>query len=162
MNDRPRDDACFTDFALQEYVAGRLDPEVRAEVEAHAGACELCRRSIELLAVESAFLRQAFITTDCAEFEQPVDPAMLALYLDGALDPDEAASLEHRLTHDPEALMALTQLQADVAETISGKGEGVPADAPSVPAGEILRMPKRTQPPAVIRPAERRFGGGTV
>ncbi len=75
-----------------------------------------------------------------------VDPLLLAAYLDGELDADEAAALEARLAADPVALdliassrEALAAGPADaVPETLLRRAEGLVRPAPVAPRKGLL------------------------
>jgi anti-sigma factor RsiW len=154
------DERCFTDFALQEFVAGRLEQEVRAQVEVHAETCDACRNAVTLLQQEAALLQAALSGGDDVATSDNIDLEVLALYLDGALDSEARAQLERRLSNEPVLLRSLLDLRTEVARTLSEQGDGVRRPMPKPPAGEILRMPKRTQPPPVIHLGDRKYGGG--
>jgi anti-sigma factor RsiW len=151
---------CFTDFALQEFVQGRLDSDVRQAVEKHLEACQECRRAAELLQSESALLRDALMSATPVEAGEPPDIAVLAAYLDGALDDAAVREFEARLASDPRLLHALARLQAEVSAVVANQGERVRQSAAQVPAGQILRMPKRAAPPPVVTSGELKYGGG--
>jgi anti-sigma factor RsiW len=141
--------SCFTDFALGEFVHGRLDPEVRREVEAHAGECAECGAAIRMLRAESAAIVRALRAARLAQMDK-FDPQTLARYLDGALDPQAERELEAILATEPEPLAALVALHAEVAAARLEADQGVGRIEPAVPAGQILRMPKRTAPPPLV------------
>jgi anti-sigma factor RsiW len=155
-----QDESCFTDFALDEYVAGRLDPDVRAEVESHTRSCDPCREAVALLRAESEFLRHALAQTGGESLAGDLHPETLARYLDGSLDPSDSAAVEHRLLRDPKTLHQLNELRAEVAAALAGRDVVMPIPEPVFPRGEILRMPQRTRPPLVVWRGERMFGSG--
>ncbi len=153
-------DPCFTDYALQEYVAGRLDPGVREEVEAHAAVCDACRSAAGLLREEAGFLRAALEPAGKAPAE-PLDSLLLAAYLGDALDTEETAILDARLAGDASSIVALLRLRAETLATLDECGTGVREEVPPVPSGVVLRMPtRRIHPPRVIQTNERKYGGG--
>ena len=154
------DTPCFTDFALQEYAFGRLDADVRREVDTHAQECEACRDSLRLIESEIVLLR-AGLSHDSSESTDAstVDDESLALYLDGALNPADVANLEAGLLPDPALLARLVRLHAEIAATLGEQDDGVRRAMQAPPAGQILRMPKRTQLPVIFWNRDRKIGG---
>lgn len=149
---------CFTDFALEEYVQGRLDVSVRLALEAHTAGCTECGRAVELLKAESALLRHADFSAPQREVRSTPDVQVLAAYLDGAMTRDAAEELEALLADDPILLNALLQLGREVEAASNEQEPGTPS---AVPEGQLLRMPvRRRAMPAVIMPAGLKFGDG--
>jgi anti-sigma factor RsiW len=152
---------CFTDFALEEYVHGRLDPEVRSDVELHCAACEQCRNAIGLLHAESEFFKRTMRSAAHPAEAAEVGREHLALYLDGALEAEAVEALESRLLSDPRLMSSLCDLAAEVRETVAGLASGIQRSSEHlVLTGQIVRMPKRVAPPAVVVSKDLKFGGG--
>jgi len=152
----PSDRDCFTDFALQEHAQGRLDPAVRQEVAAHAQTCSECGAALHAFEAESTLLR-AVLASDLSGAPGLTDET-LALYTGGALPPAEAARVEAILSRHPatlQRLLALTRETAAARETEADEQ----ASSRALPAGEILRMPKRIASPVTVT-APRKASGG--
>lgn len=150
---------CFTDFALQEYAQGRLDPSVRHELTAHTNTCPECRAALEAFEAEAALLR-AVLQAPAADTAIP-DDETLARYSAGALPPAEAAQIEALLSRHPGALQRLIRLTRETEATRCEAEAGPKTEPQSHPAGEILRMPKRITRPHTVTTAVRRASGGS-
>jgi anti-sigma factor RsiW len=139
-------DECFTDFAVQEYLGGRLEPSVRQELEAHLSACAECRAATTALDAELRILRAALSPIDALEPRgNTYDDEALARYLDGALDEGSVQVFEERLSRDPALLTRLIALRREVLNVRQEAELGAPEEKPE-PLGQILRMPKRIAP----------------
>ncbi len=151
------DRECFTDFALQEYVQSRLDPTVRRELEQHQDGCDQCRAALQAFQAEAAFMRAALAPAG-DDAGSSVSDEILALYCTGALEAGDAVALETALSRNPDLLQRLTRL---VRETTAARSPETVDEVVSTPepAGEILRMPKRSARPTTVS-LERRIGGG--
>ena len=160
MTSEGRPDSCFTDFALQEYVHGRLAEDVRREVESHVVACAVCGKAIKLLNSERSLLRDVASSTNRPAMRERPDWATLAAYMDGALDSEDAARMESALLADPVLLESLISLQREASAVLEAPGEEATPEAQSAPSGQTLRMPQRAKMPPLVMPRNLRFGGG--
>jgi len=140
-SDRP----CFTNFALQEYALGRLNGDVRLEVEAHVGECRQCAALIE----KETRLLKAALRAGAEEGEgQAPEREMLAMYLDDSLDQETREKCESLLASSSEALAALLSMRRELVSVLNV--EALPGEMTSRPEGRILRMPKRRILPKTI------------
>jgi anti-sigma factor RsiW len=151
---------CFTDFALEEFVHGRLDPEVRGDLESHLLECTACAQATAMLRVQAAVIVRALHPPAHPAGPSEIDDSTLARYLDRALDPEAVRDLESRLAEAPEALARLVAMYAEVRGVQADAGEGVRSPERSAPAGDILRMPKRNSPPIWVSDTIARLARG--
>jgi len=133
---------CFTDFALQEYVLGRLDPDVRVALEDHIEGCPQCAACERLIATETKSLREALRQAEGGSEVAPIDEELLALYLGGGLDDKEREEIETTLASSSVLRDRLNALRVELDEVL--KPSKASARAPLEPEGQILRMPQRT------------------
>ena len=150
---------CFTDYALQELAAGRLDAEIRVQVARHLETCPECREAHTDLAAEFNLLRAALAPQDPQKREPPFSEETLGLYLSGALDDAQTSALETMLAAEPALLSRLIALRTEVHAT-RAEAQGVApisATRPE-PLGQILKMPKRIRPTITVLTAKR-LGG---
>jgi predicted anti-sigma-YlaC factor YlaD len=63
-------DGCLATDALVDFVEGRADREIRAQVEQHASRCEACRQVLSWLA-RSCTPPAARVETDAGSREGP-------------------------------------------------------------------------------------------
>ncbi len=150
MTPQTNGDECFTDFALQEYLAGRLDAEVRRGLEAHLARCAECHGALQAFDTEAALLRGALATRAGEGGTEEHSDEVLARYLSGALDDSQSSALEETLSRHPALLARLVALGREVAAVREGTGQGVEKSAQRPPEGLILKMPRRTKPPLII------------
>lgn len=146
---------CFTDFALQEFLMGRLDPDVRKDIEKHSQTCEQCAACLELLRKETEALR-SFLMPEGAREVSTDDPTdlELAMFIDGSLKPDIQARVENLIAGSPEHLQRFVSLYRDLADM---QQQNAPTAAPakhppSTPRRlpVLLRMPQRKVTPRTI------------
>ncbi len=151
---------CFTDYALQEYAAGRLDAEIRAQVAGHIKTCAECRQALADLRAETQLLQTALAPRTPPEPSEPVSDESLALYLAGALEESQASNLETIISREPALLRRLLSLRREVVNTRVEVTEGVPIRTSNPERrGEILKMPRRTRPVATIQDTRQAEGG---
>lgn len=152
------DHECYTDFALQEYVQGRLDPGVRQALAEHIGLCEACRAALQAFETEATLLRETLRTFIAdAPGSEDLSDEMLARYSGGGLSTEETARMDSILTRNPEALVRLIALARETRAAQSGDLIESKMARPQ-PAGEILRMPKRIAPPSALDFSQRARG----
>ncbi len=152
------DRECFTDFALQEYVQGRLDSAIRLELEHHTATCTQCRAALQEFQTEAALLHAALSSATASTEEVDINDETLALYCTGALEAGEAIAVETALSRNPGLLQRLIALTRETTAVRSSETADDVVGTPQ-PAGQILRMPKRSARPVVVS-LERRAGGG--
>lgn len=143
MNDslKRADAPCFTNFALQEYLMGRLSEEVREELRLHLHDCPQCDACLKLMDTETKVLRTA-LRDDFAVGETPeLDAETLARYFDDSLSDEERDKCDRLLAASPQLLASLIELRHELS-IVSGL-DPHEIDAPDAPEGRILRMPKR-------------------
>ncbi len=150
---------CYSDYALQEYAAGRLDADIRLQLAEHLATCPECRQAHADLDAESRLLRFALAPVQRAEPEAPFSDETLALYLSGALDESHASDLETALSKQPAYLARLITLHTELAAT-RAEAEGTAATTATLPEplGLILKMPRRMRPVATLL-TNRQAGG---
>lgn len=142
MSSGTNTNSCFTDFAIQEYLLGRLDAGVREELEAHLKGCRECTACSELLAKETATLRAGLRGTAGVESTAPgIDDETLAMYFDDSLSLEMREEIERNLAQSPEALRRLNELRLEL-ESLRDGSKVLEGDA-AKPEGRVLRMPKR-------------------
>ena len=133
---------CFTDFAIQEYLLGRLDAAVRVEVETHLGSCPECAACAKLLKRETLTLRAALRTPSPSESTaSKINDETLASYLDNSLRPEAREEVELALLESSEALMRLNEIRLELEAVRDDSA--VPESRNYAPEGRVLRMPKR-------------------
>lgn len=143
MNDSSKnaDAPCFTNFALQEYLLGRLGEEVRAELKQHLDDCPQCGACLKLMDTETQVLRAA-LRDDTGDAENPErDTETLAMYLDGSLSDEQHDEYERLLISSPQLLASLVELRRELSDLRALDPESARTSAS--PEGRILRMPKR-------------------
>lgn len=135
------DATCFTNFALQEYLLGRLGQDVRAELKQHVDDCPQCGACLTLMDTETQVLRAA-LRDDSGEAENPkLDTETLAIYLDGSLSDEQREECERVLISSPQLLASLVDIRRELS-TLRVLDPNV-LGASERPEGRILRMPKR-------------------
>ena len=140
-----QDNPCFTDFALQEYVLGRLSPEVRIEVQEHMQSCPQCAACAGLIAKETELLRAALGASAGSSSAAAIDDETLSLYLGDSLDAQSREACEKALVTSPKLRERLTELRRDLEAVLGDTGA---AEISKVRVeGRILRMPKRSEVP---------------
>jgi len=147
---------CYTDFALQEYAAGRLDADVRTELAGHLQTCDACRQALAAFEAESRLLRAALTAARTTGAGEPSDET-LALYLDGALDESAALALETAISQRPALLARLIQLRIELTAVRRESDEGAP-DTRIELEGRILKMPRRVKPVVTLTAIRRASG----
>lgn len=154
--------SCFTDFALEEFLSGRLSADVRFELEAHIASCSDCRTALDLLAKDRILLNRGLAEAARTPRTSESDTEQLGAYLSGGLSPNEREAVERRLSVEPELLADLIRLHDEAVATLSEIDRPGVTAQPMTPAGEILRMPKRTVLPVTVvdRNWEMREGSG--
>lgn len=145
-------DECFTDFALQEYVLGRLASEIRDEVVAHLKSCPACTACVNLFQMEAGALTELLANSPRPDAASPIATEELAMFLDNSLDKKARQRLHATLADSPEELSRLiavyreVQASRDHADTHTETRE-IPEREPE---GRIIRMPKRQVIPKSI------------
>jgi anti-sigma factor RsiW len=152
-------DECYTDFALQEYIAGRLDAGVRRDLEEHLARCRECRGALQAFQAEAALLRGALAPRGGEEICEEVTDETLALYMGGALDQVQVAAVEDAVSRRPALLGRLVALGREVAAVREGAGSPGQESRSHPPEGLILKMRRRTVPPATVSLPGRLEGG---
>lgn len=140
-----RDNLCFTDFALQEYVLGRLSPEVRVEVQGHLRNCLQCAACADLITQETGLLREALGASAGSSKAVAIDDETLSLYLGDSLDAQSREACEESLAASPQLRERLGELRRDL-EAVVGDAGAVEISETRL-EGRILRMPKRSRLP---------------
>ena len=136
---------CFTNFAIQEYLMGRLSEEIRTELKLHVDDCLQCGACLKLMDTETIILRAA-LRDDFADSETSnMDPETLAMYLDDTLGNEQREECEKRLRSSPQLLASLLELKRELSLVQSI--DPLESIAPTTPEGRILRMPKRRHLP---------------
>jgi len=127
-----------------------LSPDVRDEFERHVTGCDECRRAAALIAQERVVMKAVLGASVVTEGTDEADSVRLASYLSGALSDVERESVEARLAAEPAYLTDLIRIQDETLATLAEvDAPGVELEQPK-PAGEILRMPKRTTLPVTV------------
>jgi len=152
---------CYTDFALQEFIAGRLDRQIRADLVEHISTCSECRQALAAFQGEAAALRVALQSrTPSAVDNTQIPDQTLGLYLAGALPEAEVANLEVALTRCPALLARLIALRKETAEARTSAESATGPAYTAAPQGLVLRMPKRSRPVQTVIDDARRASGG--
>jgi len=115
--------------AAYRYFEKALEPEVRAEFEAHYAACPACA---EIIGHAKAL--------NCEQFAD-----FLAHYFDGDLEPEQRATFDKHIEMCPpcgEYLKAYEQT-VHIGRKVCCEGEGLPTDVPDQLVQAILEARKR-------------------
>ena len=109
-----------TEYLLEEYAMGRLHGEARDRVEAMLRAQPPLRSHVDALRNDKALL-SGVLTGAASNTAGPVADATLALFIDGALDEMERASVEAALAGDVRLQARLAAMYRDTRAILDGE-----------------------------------------
>ncbi|PCJ65833.1 MAG: hypothetical protein COA73_01780 [Candidatus Hydrogenedentota bacterium] len=133
---------CFTDFAIQEYVMGRLDSEIRSEVEVHFNRCKECASCHNQYELEREFISKLLNTPSETSPGLCVSDEMLAQFLDNSLNDTDRTKCESHLAGCSTCQQELLEMYDEV-KSLSNTPEQTHDHPKPTPQGLILRMPER-------------------
>ena len=143
-----REPECYTDYALQEYLMGRLDVSVRQDVQRHLDDCKECASRYNQYMLEKETIRNILSSQpSVTSTNLCIDDEALAMFLDNSLDEESRARCEAHLAVCKNCYAELLQIHNQLDELLSGEPNQAPEKIEQPPMGLILKMPKRTSPP---------------
>ncbi len=144
MSAPPRESSheCFSDFAILEYIMGRLAKEVRREIQEHFHTCKECASCHNQYALERDFITALFTTSSDAPPGLCPSDETLAQFLDNSLSDIERVKCECHLTVCSECQRELLEIYDDL-NLLSVNTLEADTTIRQCPEGIILRMPQR-------------------
>jgi anti-sigma factor RsiW len=133
---------CFTDFAIQEYIMGRLAEEIRREIEAHFHSCRECASCHNQYALERDFIVTLMSTSSDTPSGLCPSDETLARYLDSSLDDTEHTKCECHVAACADCRQELLDIYDDLQQLTTMQPQSDSPPKPT-PQGLILRMPER-------------------
>jgi len=133
---------CFTDFAIQEYILGRLADEIRREIEDHFHSCKECATCHNQYALERDFIAALLAAPSGTSPGLCPSDETLARFLDNSLDDTEHTKCECHLAACTDCRQELLDIYDDLQRlsTMQPHRDSIPKPTPQ---GLILRMPPR-------------------
>lgn len=143
----PKDTVCFTDYALEEYLQGRLSTQRRQELEAHLETCTECAEARKYFAKEAEAIRGALSIATRAATEDCPDDEFVSLYLDNGLNPQDRAAAELHFVSCPRCRARIVSLYRE-SKSVIEEARKPTAHVPVARRHEaiVLKMPKRKVP----------------
>ena len=132
--------SCFPDILFEEMALGRLDPDLRTQVEEHLSTCQKCAARNQVIHSETHAIQGALRSIEAMPETPCISQLSLALYIDGTMATAECDALEEHLSICGSCQERLIELHHAVA-AITKNDPKTQTESLQEPATPLLDLP---------------------